>query len=588
MTRPYLAVALLVAATGCSKAPKAAPANSSAALTRLLDAAHEYTIQGSLSSQLKYGRPIDRLPGVSLAAEEVRAAAAKALLDTLATIARVSLSETEQVSAEVLEWMLQGEVEEPKYHWLSLRSITPYQSPLTSALLFLGRDMPLDTPEARARYLARLGDIAALVDTIQSGLASRAERGVLVPKAEIKQIVGALGGMKAAGTKSPYAPPAARIAALPDSARTPFSAAVARTVDEAINPALERLTQFLSGEYSKAAPDQVGLRQYPGGEAYYRYLVSRNTTLDLTPEVIHQTGLDHLAKLESSMDSLLVVIGFKGTRQEFLTAMNRDPRFLAKTPEDVGARYQKYYDAIKPLVAKLFSKQPKAPAEYRRLNPALEGSQTYGFYQPPTPASPVGIYFYNASNLSKRSLFQVAPIAYHELVPGHHFQIALAQENADLPLLRRDFNTTAYAEGWAEYASALAGELGLYADPYDAFGRLISEAFLTTRLVVDPGMNLLGWSRDSAMAFMRAHTLTAESEVGSETLRYSVDLPAQALGYKVGALEFWRLRRKAEQELGSRFDVRAFHAMILDAGGLPMKVVGTMVDRWIAATKGPA
>ena len=188
MTRPYLAVALLVAATGCSKAPKAAPANSSAALTRLLDAAHEYTIQGSLSSQLKYGRPIDRLPGVSLAAEEARAATAKSLLDTLATIARVSLSETEQVSAEVLEWMLQGEVEEPKYHWLSLRSITPYQSPLTSALLFLGRDMPLDTPEARARYLARLGDIAALVDTIQSGLASRAERGVLVPKAEIKQI----------------------------------------------------------------------------------------------------------------------------------------------------------------------------------------------------------------------------------------------------------------------------------------------------------------------------------------------------------------------------------------------------------------
>ena len=585
MTKRFLAAALLSVLAGCSTPPEAGPSIGSATLSRVLDAAHEQSIQADVRTQLKYGRPVERLASVSLAAEEARAATAKALLDTLGTVPRAPLSEAEQISAEVLEWLLQGEVEAPKYHWLSFRSITPYQSPLTGELLQLGREMPLDTPEARSRYLARLQDIAGLIDSIQAGLAARAERGIRVPKPEIKQIAGALGAMTVAGAKSPYAPPDARITALPDSARPPFTAAVSKTVDEVINPALGRLIAFLEGDYAKAAPDQVGLSQYPGGEAYYRYLVSRSTTLDLKPEAIHQTGLTHLAQLETSMDSLLKVIGFKGSRQAFLAAMNRDPRFLAKTPDEVGARYQKYYEAIKPLVPKLFSRQPKAPAEFRRLNPALEGSQTYGFYQPPSPASPVGIYFYNASNLAKRSLFSVAPIAYHELVPGHHFQIALAQENSDLPLLRRDFYATAYGEGWAEYASALAGELGLYADPYDAYGRLISEAFLTTRLVVDPGMNLLGWSRDSAMAFMRAHTMTAESEISSETLRYSVDLPAQALGYKVGAMEFWRLRHKAEQELGARFDVRAFHALLLDAGGLPMTVVGTMVDRWIATMK---
>lgn len=581
-------VALLTVLAGCSTAPKPTPADGSATLTRLLDAAHEQTIRGSISDQLRYGRPIERLPGLSLADEEAKARVAQALLDTLATVPRASLSEAEQISADVLEWLLQGEVEAPKYHWLSLASITPYQSPLTSSLLMLGRDMPLDTPEARVRYLARLGDIAQFADSIQSGLAARAEKGIRVPKPEIKQIVGTLGGLTAAGTKSPYAPSAARITAVPDSARAAFSAAVSKTVDDGINPALGRLVAYLSGDYAKAAPDAVGLSQYQGGEAYYRFLVSRNTTLDRKPEDIHQTGLAYLARLEASMDSLLKVIGFKGSRKDFLAVVANDPRFRAKTPEDVGARYQKYYEAIQPLVSKLFSRTPKAPAEFRRLNPALEGSQTYGFYQAPSPASPVGIYFYNASNLPKRSLFSVANIAYHELVPGHHFQIALARENTDLPPLRRDFNTTAYAEGWAEYASSLGDELGLFADPYDAYGRLISEAFLTTRLIVDPGMNLLGWSRDSAMSFMREHTMTAETEIASESLRYSVDLPAQALGYKMGAMEFWRLRRRAEQDLGARFDIRAFHAMILDAGGLPMTVVGAMVDRWIATTASAA
>jgi uncharacterized protein (DUF885 family) len=477
---------------------------------------------------------------------------------------------------------MQGAVDGVRYYWLSFASITPYQSPLTGELLFLGRDMPLDTPEGRARYLARLGEIAPLADSIRMGLEARASRGIRLNQAEVRQVMGALGALRKPGTSSPYAPSAARLETVSDAS---FGTAVARTIDEGLNPALGRLLDYLGGDYLARAPQGVGLKQYPGGEEYYRYLVGRSTTLDLTPEEIHQRGLDHIARLERSMDSLLTVIGFKGTRKEFLAAMNRDPRFRAGTPDDVGDRYEKYYEAIKPLVPKLFSRIPKAPGEFRRLNPALEGSQTYGFYQAPSPASPVGIYYYNASNLETRSLFTVATIAYHELVPGHHFQLSLAQENPDLPAFRRDFGAVAFTEGWAEYATGLAGELGLYADPYDLYGRLISEAFLTTRLVVDPGMNLLGWSRDKAMQFMRDHTMMAESEIASESLRYSVDMPAQALGYKVGAFEFWRLRSKAEQALGPKFDVRDFHALILDAGALPMQVVGQMVDRWIEARR---
>ncbi|MEZ4587574.1 MAG: DUF885 domain-containing protein [Gemmatimonadales bacterium] len=357
------------------------------------------------------------------------------------------------------------------------------------------------------------------------------------------------------------------------------------TGGERIDPALGRLIGIPRRRVSRRRAGGHQAEPVRGGEAYYRYLVARN---DARPDAgvdPHRTGLDYLAKLEAEMDSLLRVIGFQGTRKEFQAAMSRDPRFRARTAEEVGARYQRYYDAIRPRISELFSRTPKAPAEFRRLNPALEASQTYGFYQPPSPASPVGIYFYNASNLAERSLFMVAPIAYHELVPGHHFQFALGQENEGLPPLRREFYTTANGEGWAEYASELPNELGLYADPYDRYGRLISEAFLTVRLIVDPGMNLLGWSRERAMEFMREHAMMAESEIASETLRYSVDMPAQALGYKVGAMEFWRLRHLAERELGDRFDVRAFHEVILREGGLPMTVVGRLVERWIADVK---
>ncbi len=569
----------------CGESARPVAKGSSAPLTYLLDAVQEEGIRESIPAQLKYSRPIERLPDVTLAGDEARAARAKRLLDSLNAIPRESLSEQDRVSAEVLEWILRTTVDAPKYYWLSFSSITPYQSPLTNSLLFLGRDMPLGTAEERSRYLARLGEIATLADTIRSGLEARAARGIRIAKPEVKQIVGALSAIRARGTKSPYAPSGARLTSLADSVRPAFVAAIERTVDTSINPALDRLIAFLAGDYQKQAPDGVGLKQYPGGEEYYRYLVRQNTTLDVKPEEIQQRGLAHLALLEHSMDSLLKVMDFKGTRKDFLASINKNPRFFANTPEEAGAFYQKYYDRIKPLIPKLFSRVPKAPAEYRRLNPALEASQTYGFYQPPTPASPVGIYFYNASNLKTRSLFSVPSIAYHELVPGHHFQIALADENKSLPALRRDFGTNAYSEGWAEYASALAGEVGLYADPYDDYGRLMSEAFLTTRLVVDPGMNLLGWSRDSAAAFMRAHTMMSESEIASETLRYSVDMPGQALGYKMGAMEFWRLRRKAEAALGPKFDLREFHALILDAGALPMSVVGAMVDRWIASTK---
>jgi uncharacterized protein (DUF885 family) len=213
---------------------------------------------------------------------------------------------------------------------------------------------------------------------------------------------------------------------------------------------------------------------------------------------------------------------------------------------------------------------------------------TFGYYQWPTPAEPTGRYFYNGSSLDERPLVQAAALIYHELIPGHHFQVSLQTENEDLPSFRRNSFPTAFSEGWAEYASGLAGEMGMYGEPYDRYGRLASEIFLASRLVVDTGMNALGWPREEALDYLRERLLESETQLATETLRYSVDIPGQALAYKVGAMAILDLRRHAREELGEGFDVRRFHQAVLDHGAMPLDVLAEHVEWWIRSEKGRA
>ena len=202
-------------------------------------------------------------------------------------------------------------------------------------------------------------------------------------------------------------------------------------------------------------------------------------------------------------------------------------------------------------------------------------------YQPPTAADPRGYYYFNGSSLKDRSLLNAAALVYHELVPGHHFQIALQHENSDLPTFRRDAGWTAYTEGWGEYASSLAGEMGMYSDPYDRAGRLMMDLFLSCRLVVDTGMNALGWTRQKAIDYLRENTLESDTQIATETLRYSSDIPGQALAYKMGSAKLRELRTKAERALGPAFDVRRFHDAVLGSGPMPLAVLEQHVDWFI-------
>jgi uncharacterized protein (DUF885 family) len=360
---------------------------------------------------------------------------------------------------------------------------------------------------------------------------------------------------------------------------------VAKRLEQQVTPAFQALSALFDDGYRARAGEAVGVGAYPGGKELYQRLIHTYTGLRLTPEEIHQRGLAAVEELDRKMTEVRQRLGFTGSREEFHQKLRTDPRFLAKTPEEVEARYRQHVERIEPLMAKYFSLQPKAGYGVQRLDLSAEPGMTYGYYQQPGPGRPLGYYRYNGSNLPERSLVGAAHLIYHELIPGHHFQIALQEENKDIHPVRAQLNYGAFVEGWAEYAASLGHEMGMYADPYDLYGDLIMQAFLTTRLVVDTGMNYFGWPLERARQYMRDHTFESETQIVSESLRYSTDLYAQALCYRLGYDQIWMLRRKAEAALGPRFDLPAFHQAVIGSGSMPLDVLAEHVD-WFIAQQG--
>lgn len=292
--------------------------------------------------------------------------------------------------------------------------------------------------------------------------------------------------------------------------------------------------------------------------------------------------------MNQEIEVLARELGIEGGREGIRRMLQTDARFLAKTPEDVAQRYMQEIARIEPLIPKYFAEQPRALYGVTRLDPAAEATMTFGYYEPPTASNPRGEYHFNGSKLEQRPLLFTAPIIYHELVPGHHFQIALQLENEQLPPFRRmmgEFGFNAYTEGWAEYAAELAGEMGLY-ETHDRLGRLMLDAFLSARLVVDPGMNYFGWSLEQARQYMRDNTFQSETEIQTETLRYSTAIPGQALGYKMGHRALDDLRAAVRANRGAAFDIRAFHKSLLDGGAMPISVLRAKVERTFGMTSG--
>ena len=575
-----LSLPLLVAAK-----PAAKPRTGSQALAAVLAEYDKLSLDREPSVRLQRGLDVTRFPELSLEEAQKDAAALRALRERLARIDPRRLTHEEWLSREILDWQLATYAEGASHFW-DFFQVTPYASSLRS-LHQVFTSFTFRTEKDRLRYLDLLRQYARLVRQLRTNLETQRAMGILLPRAEIDPVIGLIRSFVRKPEESLFAVSSERLQRFYPESAVAFQGEVRKLIETQVNPALEALAAVPDAKaYRDAAPERTGLGQYPGGPQAYAYAVRLHTTLDaVTPEAIHQRGLQEVARLNGRLEELRKQVKFDGDLSAFRKFLKTDPRFFAKTPEEVSQRLLTAVRRIEPRIKDFFGRVPKAPYGVGRLEPELEGAMTYGYYRQPAPGRAEGDYLFNGSKLDERSMLSAATLIYHELIPGHHFQISLQLENAGLPEFRKASYPTAFVEGWAMYASGLAEEMGGYADPYDLAGWIAQDLFLSSRLVVDTGMGALGWTRQQAIDFMEENTFESGTQIGTETLRYAVDIPAQALAYKMGSSEIWNLRRRAEKELGTKFDIRRFHDAVLGSGAMPMTVLRKHVDWWIDQEK---
>ncbi len=435
--------------------------------------------------------------------------------------------------------------------------------------------------------LKRNAQYAVLLDRVVARFRAGLAAGIVEPKLVVRNMIGQFDALIAEGVEGStfYGPVKTFPAGMSAGEQARLRAAYAAQVRDVLIPAHTRIRDFLRDTYLPKARDTVGLSALPGGAAYYEYLIEQQTTLPQKAEDVHRLGLSEVARILGEMEKQKAAVGFKGDLPAFFTHLRTEPRFQPKTAEEVRADYEAIGKRVAARIPEQFTLVPKAPLEIRPVPAFREKGDAAGSYQQGTPdgARP-GIFFYNTYDLKNRYKWGEETLYLHEAVPGHHFQISLAQENAALPAFMRFGGNTAYVEGWALYAETLWKELGVESDPYQRMGGLNDEMLRAMRLVVDTGIHAKGWTRDQAIKYMTDNSPMPFSDATAEVERYIAN-PGQALAYKTGALTIQRLKRKAQGELGAKFDPRTFHAAVLDTGALPMTVLEKKIDDWIAERK---
>ncbi len=522
-----------------------------------------------------------------LAAER---AASEADLVALGKIDRAKLTPVDQIAYDVFENSTR----------ITLRGYAP-------DLLKIQRDLPMDhfsgfqtfypdfaSGQGAAPFktlvdyennLKRNVEYAKLFDRAIGLFRQGMKAGIVQPKLVVRNMIGQFDNLIAQGVEGStfYAPVKTMPATITPADQARLRTAYAQQIRDVILPAETRMRDFLAKEYLSAARDSVGLSAMPGGDKLYAYLIEQNTTLPMTADAVHTLGLSEVARITRGMETQKNDVGFKGTLAEFFTFLRSDPRFAPASAEKLRDGYKAIEARIYTRIPEQFSLLPKTSLEIRPVPAFKEKTEAGGSYQGGTPdGSRPGVFYYNTYDLPSRYTWEMETLFLHEGVPGHHFQISLAQENTALPAFMRFGGNTAYVEGWALYSESLWRELGMETDPYQRMGGLNDEMLRAMRLVVDTGLHAKGWTRDQAIDYMLANSPMARTDATAEVERY-IAIPGQALAYKIGQLTIARTKAKAIAALGTRFDPRAFHAQVLDTGSLPMPVLEKKIDAWIAA-----
>jgi uncharacterized protein (DUF885 family) len=487
------------------------------------------------------------------------------------------------LTRQVLERNLADAVEEQRHHaWEhDVDQIFGLHLVVANVLSLQRLETPKDVDDVVQRLQAVPEVFLQWEGDLRDGLTS----GRVPPLVAVDRVIGQLAALASApAATSAYAEPATRLpAAWKAAEREQAAQRIRTTMEQAARPALTRMHAFFREHLRPRARTVPGLSTLPAGKDAYAFRVRQHTTTDLTPERIHAIGQEELDGNRREMLEVARSLGHKGDLRSFLDGMHADRRFRLATREQILERYRAICARMDARLPQLFGRLPKTPYEVRAIESYREKDSTAAFYQPPPEdGTRGGIYYANTHDPASWPTYEFEPLCFHEAVPGHHLQIALAQETPGLPSIRRHGGFNAYLEGWAHYTERLADEVGMYSTPYDRVGMLSAQAWRAARLVVDTGLHALGWSRAQAVEVLSSIRAGAQSDVENEVDRYTI-WPGQALAYKIGSRTITALREKTRARLGARFSLAGFHDEVLRHGALPLSVLETIVGRWNGA-----
>ncbi|MDU8886893.1 DUF885 domain-containing protein [Yeosuana sp. MJ-SS3] len=503
----------------------------------------------------------------------------------LSDIDESQLSDTEKMSKAVLLWDCEINLEEMTFQ----KDLMPIDQMWSLNLDFNqlasgSTSQPFNLVEDYKNWLERVDFYLEWLESAKENMKKGMESGYVLPSSLIVKVIPQFEVLAAGNVEDHlyYSPILFISEAFSKEEREELIKAYTDMVSNKIMPAHKDMVDFLKNEYLPAGKENQGIAAVtPLGNQYYVHQIKKYTTTNMTADKIHQIGLKEVARIQSEMDSVKKVIGFDGELKAFFDFVRTNKDLMPFTEiSQVIAYYDSIHNVMKPQIDKLFGKQPKTPFEVRRTEPFREKSAAANYSPGSVDGTRPGIFYTPIPDVESYNIFDKEDLFLHEAIPGHHFQISLAQENEELPDFRKTLWYSAYGEGWALYTESMGSELGLYKDPYQYFGMLSSEIHRAIRLVVDTGLHAKGWTREQAIQYSINNEAESADSIEREIERYMAN-PGQALSYKIGQLKIIELRNKAEKELGDEFDIKEFHNQILETGCIPLQLLENKVNNWI-------